>query len=252
MFYASVATGYKSGGFDGQAFSAYAAGPFDPEDMTSYELGLKGDFFNDSLRVELALFYHELDGKQNSKSVKNSPDDPTANPQVITSDEEAEGVEIIVTWNITDTLRVGGLTTYRETTSIEEEHFNAAGEPAGGEPFTSRTNNDFTLRLDWTPDIPTGYLLLHANYVFREDTGRFNPDTAIFVDGPWYFQDRKMLNARLAWSNDQDTIEVALWGNNLLDEEYASNPGGLAADLGAVHTSIADTITYGLDLRYSF
>ena len=72
------------------------------------------------------------------------------------------------------------------------------------------------------------------------------------MDGPWYFQDRKMLNARLAWSNDDDTIEVALWGNNLLDEEYASNPGGLASDLGAVHTSIADTITYGLDLRYSF
>ena len=91
------------------------------------------------------------------------------------------------------------------------------------------------------------------NYTFREDTGQYDPDEAIFIDGPWYFRDRKMLQARLAWSNDDDTIEVALWGNNLLDREHASNPGGLAADdLGAAHTSIADTITYGIDFRYAF
>ncbi|AQA19408.1 hypothetical protein BST95_15345 [Halioglobus japonicus] len=253
MLYASAATGYKSGGFDGQSFSAYAAGPFDPEDMTSYEIGLKGDFFADTLRVEAALFYHELDGKQNSKSTKDSPDDPTAAPTVVTSDEEAEGIEIVVTWSITDTLRIAGLTTYRETRSIEEAYFNAAGEPAGGEEFTSRTNNDYTLRLDWTPEIPTGFLLLHMNYVFNEDPAKFDPDTAIFVDGPWYFQDRKILNARVAWTNEQENLEIALWGDNLLDEEYASNPGGLAADtLGAAHTSIRDTITYGLDLRYAF
>ncbi|QFU75430.1 TonB-dependent receptor [Halioglobus maricola] len=253
MFYASAATGYKSGGFDGQSFSAYAAGPFDPEDMTSFEMGLKGDFFDESLRVEAAVFYHELDGKQNSKSTKDSPDDPTASPTVVTSDEEAEGIEIIVTWSITENLRVAGLTTYRETTSIEDKHFNAAGEPAGGEAFTARTNNDYTLRLDWTPNIPTGYLLVHMNYVFNEDPSQYDPDEAIFVDGPWYFNDRKMLNARVAWTNENDNIEVALWGDNLLDEEYASNPGGLAADtLGATHTSIRDTITYGIDLRYAF
>ena len=91
------------------------------------------------------------------------------------------------------------------------------------------------------------------NYVFNEDPAKFDPDTAIFVDGPWYFQDRKILNARVAWTNEQENLEIALWGDNLLDEEYASNPGGLAADtLGAAHTSIRDTITYGLDLRYAF
>ena len=78
-------------------------------------------------------------------------------------------------------------------------------------------------------------------------------DSVIYATGPWYFQDKKLLNARLAWSNEADTIEVALWGNNLLDKEYAGNPGGLAADtLGAYHTRRNDTLTWGLDLRYSF
>ena len=59
--------------------------------------------------------------------------------------------------------------------------------------------------------------------------------------------------ARLAWENDDGSIEVALWGKNLLDEEYAGNPGGLATDvLGAAFTSIQDPLTYGVDLRYAF
>ena len=88
--------------------------------------------------------------------------------------------------------------------------------------------------------------------MYNEDPGP-NEDTVIFTTGPWYFQDKKLLNARLAWTNEDENIEVALWGKNLLDEEYAANPSGFAADtLGVVHTSIDDPITYGLDLRYSF
>jgi iron complex outermembrane recepter protein len=252
MTYASVATGYKSGGFNGQSFSSYAAGSFDPEEMTSYELGLKGDFFEDSVRIELALYHHELDGRQRGTDIKDGPDDPTASPGVISSDEETDGIELIATWNITDSLRVAGLTSYRETDSVSEEYFNSAGEPSGGEKTSSESNTEYTLKLDWTPEIPYGYLLLHMNYVFQEDPGP-DENTAIYTTGKWYFQDKKLLNARLAWSNEADTIEVALWGNNLLDEEYADNPGGLAAaDLGAYHTNIDDVLTWGVDLRYSF
>ena len=252
MLYGSVATGYKSGGFDGQSFQSFAAGSFDPEEMTSYEIGVKGDFFEDVLRIEAAVFHHELDGRQRSVSKKDGPDDPTASPGVINSDEETDGIELIVTWSITDTLRVAGLTTYRETESISDQYFNAAGDLVGGERDDSDTNTAYTLKFDWTPSVPVGYLLVHMNYEFVEDPGP-DANTAIFATGPWYFQDKKRLNARVAWSNENDTIEVALWGDNLLDEEYASNPGGFAADdLAVFHTNIENTLTWGVDLRYSF
>lgn len=252
MVYASYATGYKSGGFDGQRFESFVAGSFDPEEMTSYELGLKGDFFEDSVRLEAALFHHELDGRQRSTDIKSGPDDPTATPGVVSSDEETDGIELVVTWNVTDSLRLGGLTTYRETESISEQYYNAAGELVGGNKDDSDSSTEYTLKLDWTPEIAYGYLLLHMNYQFTEDDGP-SDDDAVFTTGRWYFQDKKLLNARLAWSNEDDTIEVALWGNNLLDEEYASNPGGEAADtLGSYHTNIDDVLTWGVDLRYSF
>ena len=251
MTYLSYATGYKSGGFDGQTFSAVVAGPFDPEDMTSIELGLKGDFFADRVRIEAAAFYHELDNRQGSEDVKDSPDDPTSQPRVVSSDEETQGWELLAQWQILDSLRLTGLTTWRDTERVQDPFFNAQGEPAGGVKETLDTETDYTLSLDWTPAIPVGYLLVHVDYIFND--AEDDSSEVIFTEGPWYFQDRELLNARIAWSNAGDDFEIALWGKNLLDKEYAENPDGFAADtLGAFKTNVQDPLTYGVDLRYNF
>jgi len=253
MTYLSYATGYKSGGFDGQSFASLVRGPFDAEDITSIEWGIKGDFFDNTLRVEAAIFHHELDGRQQSETVKDSPDDPTAAPRVISADDEADGIELVVQWNVLDNLRLTALSTYRETDTVADTFFNSAGEPAGGKEPTDDAETEYTLRFDWTPEIAVGSVLVHMDYVFRESPGPLL-NQAIFLTGPWYFQDQKLLSARVSWQNDNENIEVALWGRNLLDNEYAENPGGFVADtLGAAHTKfLEDPITYGVDLRYSF
>ncbi len=252
MTYLSFGTGYKAGGFDGQSFATVVAGPFDPEEMTSIEWGLKGDFFDSSLRLEVAIFHQELDGKQTQRTTTDGPDDSTAAPNVVSSDEETDGIELIVQWNVLENLRLTAMTTYRDTESISDEYYNAANELKGGVKETGTTDNDYTLRFDWTPEIPAGFLLIHVDYVFNEDSGEF-ADDAVFYEGPWYFQDKKRLSARIAWEDDSATYEIALWGKNLLDEEYAGNPGGFVADaLGAAHTGIDDPLTYGIDLRYAF
>ncbi len=196
MTYISVATGYKSGGFDGQVFTPLISGPFAPEEMLSIEWGLKGDFFADRLRVEAALFRQELDNRQRSTDTKESPDDPTAQPTVINGDEETEGIELITTWSVTDNIRLTAMGTYRETDSVFERYFDAAGEPAGGVVESTRSDADYTLRLDWTPAIPVGALLVHIDYIVDENEQ--SPTDTIFLTGPWYFQTEKWLNARLA------------------------------------------------------
>jgi iron complex outermembrane receptor protein len=252
MVYLSYATGYKSGGFDGQTFTSVVTGPFEPEESSNIELGLKGDFFDKSLRLEVALFHQELDNKQTQKSTTDGPDDSTASPSVISGDEETDGIELIVQWNVLDNLRLTALTTYRETDSQLQAYFDSAGDPAGGVSESDTSDFDYTLRFDWSPVIPVGYLFVHMDYVFDEETGPDDSDV-IFQTGPWYFQDKKKLSARVAWQNEGGNIEVALWGKNLLDEENASNPGGFVADvLGAAHTAIDDPLTYGVDLRYMF
>ncbi|NND65993.1 MAG: TonB-dependent receptor, partial [Halioglobus sp.] len=146
MAYASYATGYKSGGFDGQTFQGFVTGAFDPEEIESFELGLKGDFCDDSLRVEFAVFNHKLDDRQIQVNKRDSADDPTSAPGIIGQQEETIGAELILTWSIIDSLRVSGLTTIRESESTPDQYFNSAGDLVGGVEEKSQTGTNYTLK----------------------------------------------------------------------------------------------------------
>jgi iron complex outermembrane recepter protein len=54
MLYATVSTGYRAGGFNASSDVAY-----DPEDITAYEVGLKTDLLNRTLRMNFAGFYYD-------------------------------------------------------------------------------------------------------------------------------------------------------------------------------------------------
>lgn len=54
MVYASVATGYKSGGVQDRGLS------YQPETLTNYEIGSKSTFLNGGLRINNALFYSDF------------------------------------------------------------------------------------------------------------------------------------------------------------------------------------------------
>lgn len=57
MAYTSVATGYRPKAFNPRPFLPSQFVAVDGEENTSYELGIKGDFFNRSLRMNVAGFY---------------------------------------------------------------------------------------------------------------------------------------------------------------------------------------------------
>lgn len=56
MVYASVATGFKSGGLQDGGASAGAAGTFAPETITSYEIGTKSSFMGGKVKWNNALY----------------------------------------------------------------------------------------------------------------------------------------------------------------------------------------------------
>ena len=55
LLYASVSTGYKSGGFNRGASQAI----YDPETVTAYEVGAKTNAFDNRLRLGLSAFYYD-------------------------------------------------------------------------------------------------------------------------------------------------------------------------------------------------
>lgn len=65
LLYGTVSTGFRSAGFQGRPFTpaqvnqTYLAYP--QEEVLSYEVGLKGDFFDQRLRLNVAAFYDDYD-----------------------------------------------------------------------------------------------------------------------------------------------------------------------------------------------
>lgn len=64
MTYVSWSRGFRSGGFSGRPASAADMQPYDEEINDSYEMGLKSDWLDDRLRLNLAAFLSEYAGIQ--------------------------------------------------------------------------------------------------------------------------------------------------------------------------------------------
>lgn len=60
MLYASTATGYRQGGFGfSQVIPTYAAQPYNPEKMTSYEVGIKNRLADGRMLLNATAFYYD-------------------------------------------------------------------------------------------------------------------------------------------------------------------------------------------------
>jgi iron complex outermembrane receptor protein len=59
MAYATVSTGFKGGGVSPRPFNPVQVVSFNPETVTTYEVGVKTDFFDRRLRINVAAFYYD-------------------------------------------------------------------------------------------------------------------------------------------------------------------------------------------------
>lgn len=252
LAYGSASTGYKAGGFDSLAIKT-SQEPLEPESSEQYELGLKGDLFNSRLQVQLSLFDLTVDGRQRTVETR-PPGQDNAIPTVINVDSEVQGVEVNLSWLITEDLLFTALTTYREEENKSKEFYNARGELTRFDS-SSDTAGNYTLTLDWRPNLAAGNLLVRGEYIYAEnrrdpDDANYNPD---FEGIGGYTDDTRLVNGRIAWSNTGDTWEVALWGRNLTDQERI---GGISQTTVAVFGTpimrIRDPRTFGIDAIYRF
>lgn len=245
----SYSTGYKSGAYDSLDVTT-STNPVRPEESENFELGLKGLFFGNRLSTELSLFYMNLDGRQRTVDTK-PPGQPNAVPRVINGDQTFKGVEIVLNWLMTQNTQLGFLTTYREEESVWDPFYNAIGDLVT-ETSSGNTPLDYTVTFDWYPPIPSGDLDVRLEYIFYENNDEDDP-LVVHPDIPGYGEDRKLFNARIAWTNNDGQWTVGLWGKNLLDNEVTTNVSNIStASFGTPFVSIDPPRTYGVEVRYNF
>ena len=96
------------------------------------------------------------------------------------------------------------------------------------------------------------------DYIFNENTYVIGQDTVFDpADFPGlldegFFEDRKDLRARVAWTSDDDQWTLALWGKNLLDQKRLGSVRDISVLFGTPFTSMDLPRTWGIEIETRF
>lgn len=247
LTYASVAKGFKSGGFAGQP-PAPPIPQFAPENVTNYEIGLKADFLDRRLRTNVALFYSDYEDLQLQTFDLNGL------PATSTANARNKGIELEVTARVTERLTVRGgasLTDPRYVRYISQQPgfsdpahtFDMSGKRIGGMP-----SRDANFMLDYR--LPLGG---RGELEFQADVVHAGKITTEFGSTLWAPSYTKG-DARLSWEPLGGAWRITAWVNNVTDEFYYRGGGPLAKyDTNLVRLGlITDPRTYGVSASYRF
>jgi iron complex outermembrane receptor protein len=242
LIYGRYSGAAKSGGYNAEfMLNGLDNFEYDKETVDAYELGLKTTSFEDTLRVNLALFRMEFDDYQVFQFLL-LPSGATSLELTNAGQVTVDGVEGEVTWVPTPNLRFVANGTWLDAAYDEFEN------PGGGAAFDG---ND----LPYAPELK---YFLGAQYLWEMQYGTVTFDVDYtYVDKQYAtpdnlptseIDDYNLVNARIAYAPSQGDWELAIWGRNLGDEEY--NKVRNLNFLGTPRTMWGDPRLYGVTFTY--
>ncbi|WP_317929464.1 TonB-dependent receptor [Halioxenophilus sp. WMMB6] len=242
MSYLSIASGFKSGGFDYiGATETKPLVPFDEETAINYELGVKSVLLDKTLRLNAALFRTDY---QDLQVLQQFPcDECGAFPPLITKnagEAVSQGLELEMTYLVGEHLSFGGSYAYLDATYKELGGDLSIYE---GNVLRNAPKNAYTANVGYETELKGGYLKARLEYIHKEKAHQSleNYEEAAI---PEY----RLFNGRIAYTSSNEAWELALWGKNLLDEEYYIHNFN-SPSFGSTHIA-ATPRSYGLSLTW--
>ena len=254
MAYGSITKGSKAGGSRaaGVVNSPAELGNFDPEELISYEIGLKSTWFDQRLRVNASAFLYDYTDLQ-VQSVRTGVGGMTSIIVENAADADIKGLEVEITGLLSDQLELG-----LNFGVIDGEYEN----------YVSGALDEFGNLVDFSgnklPNTPE--FSMSANLVYSVNLGNF----ALRMRADYSYTDKKytnsaedplvntleghdLLNLRASITPVADgRWELAVWGQNVTGEEYIEESLDLRS-LGFINYQYGETeATYGVDFTYRF
>ncbi len=257
MIYGSVATGYKAGGFNDFEPSTGGVGPYDPEELTAYEVGFKGTALS-NLTVESALFYYDYAAAQISSLVNVQ-----GNVVLYTrlAPIEISGWENDLTWTpgSNDTLRFGF-----SLMKGEYGKFQAGGHAPGAFPPIGAEFTDWTGRsIDKVSDVTVRFEYLHDWSLASggKITGRLASryDSGYLVSNiteafQWEQEAYTRTDANLTYTAADDRFNVGVFVRNIEDKvQVLGAPDAYSGSTqGQVGAGVTEPRVYGVRFGAKF
>ena len=251
MAYLTWARGFKSGGFSGRIGLPTDLGPYGPETVDTYELGMKGDFLDRRLRANAAVFY--TDYKKLQLAQIYFVGTLQGNTILNVGSAKIKGAELELTAIPADGLTLNASLGYLKS---EYDKFIFLTTNYGGGAI--RTIDMHGERLQ---NAPKWAGALSAEYIFPAGPG----DARVNVQ--YTFQSEKLLSsiedvprarvqpqryvhANLDYKPSSANLTIGLWARNLFDKRYVNALLDLPGTLGLMQ--YAPPREYGMSLKYEF
>ncbi|HEU0305943.1 MAG TPA: TonB-dependent receptor, partial [Lysobacter sp.] len=253
MVFASLAKGYKAGGYN-----ALQIGPaFDNEDVWNFETGIKQAFAN-RFSYNASFFYYNYDNRQAVRLIDPDPNNPTDIPRFIidTGDLEAWGVDFDTRWRVTDAFAFDFQAEWIDSTYkdyVTPEGVNLDGQPTGEPNLSASIGASYVFQLGEN----AGDLRLSARHAYRgkrrcndgsDSQGDCSSNSVLDLG-----EAQERTDVRLGWSSPRGHWGWAVYGNNVFDNRYVTGLNTYGRDvLGVVGATVSEPRTYGLEVSVKY
>lgn len=248
LAYGYYARGFKSGGFTGRIAQPADLGPYDPEHLDTFEVGLKTDLFDRRVRFNLSAFYNiyknmqvvqnlTFPNGQNSASIRNA------------GRANTRGAELELTIVPADGLTLTGALAYLDAYYTRYDTFvidAGSGQTvpvsfAGNDLMNSPKWNAMA-GFSWTRPVGPGNVTATGQYSYT--SSKFTAFTDLPTEK---VKPVNLVNATLGWAPTGEAWSVGVWARNLLNEKYYGQKLTLTG-IGTL-ASFGNPREFGVDLK---
>lgn len=258
LVYAKTAKGFRSGGQNLRAPNTASFIPFAPEVAYSYEVGFKGEFLDNRVRLNVAAYTSDVNGIQRSTLVSVPPVPPATVPGTATllgnaGKARIRGLEAELTAVLFE-----GFTVQASGALVDPKYvrYSDLTGDRSFERFSGVFKKQYSLAADYTTPVGNSARInLHVDYSWRSkvplDIYNYapNPDNNAIIaatTGPAL----GLLGAR-ASVEFLDRFEIGVFARNITNErEYVQNQ--LVAPVGYISATYNEPRTYGVTASVEF
>lgn len=241
LTYASISRGYLAGAFQSfpQARTDLTQEQLRPATETAYEIGLKSEFLQRRVKLNLALFDSAYRNKQVS----------AFNPATLgfvagTVDETIKGAELEFDARLTQELTLNGFATWLDAVVTSSAYPTNPLVPPVGARAAFVPEYMTKIGFNWTKPLAGSAGGLFAS-AYASWVSRTYFDV---LDTPYISQGaHELVEARFGWRAANDRLEVALGGKNLTNVQWFNNSSTTAG--GTIFPQ--PPRTWSLEFRYS-
>jgi iron complex outermembrane receptor protein len=278
--YFNYSEGFRSGGFSIRSARDPSEASFNPESAEQIEIGVKNEFFDGALRLNLAWYEIERSGGQFSSIISLPPGSIPGTTTIINNggDSTTDGWELEGRWLINDnfTLTFNYGTTDADNDTVllpcdlvdgcASDTPGAPNDPSGtqrelgGNSDSRQPEESYSVNLAYITEIGNGSLMANIGY---KHTGKFLlVNTGAGAESRTFDGDYDLLDARVAYDmrmKNDAVLSLSIYGKNLTDEEYREQAlflggGTFLLDSGGPNTGFQGwgaPRTYAFEIKYS-